>query len=205
MDLYTPLLQKFINMLDNNPFVILESALILPGWSNTALKKYESQRQVNFPQSVKKLYNEVGAVHISWRLSPNGYEYLHPDDAIMAYDYNISGNIDLLSPYQMIDGFTNNGWKDIYNNYQYYYPLDFSGYFLNMGVLLEDPRNSGELFMNILYEDRMVLLDVSLENYIRLGIDCLFFVDWQMTLLDGGDSGRQSTQIASLRQKLFGA
>jgi hypothetical protein len=199
--LYRPLLEEVINRLSKNPYIVLESALILPGCSEPVLIQFREELQL--PSWFTQLYAEVGGAHIGWRLSPIGYEKLAPNRIDNLYRYDIFGNFDLLSHDEVIDGFTGSGWREMYSHgSQDYHPVDFSSYFLNLGYTTPFQPDDNTKLINIVYEDRLVQLDISLAEYLRVGADRLFIVDWQLTLLNDENYADQDRHIKQLAEFL---
>lgn len=186
--------------------IILESTLMLPGCTESVFVQFE-KKNILFPEWMMQLYTEVGAAHISWRLSPTGYDKIEPNRMDNLYRYDISGNFDLLSLDEVIYGFTGSGWQEEYRNYsQDYYPVDFSSYFLNLGYRRSCQPNHNSLLINILYEERLVELDISLADYLFAAKDRLFIVDWQLSLLNDekyADADRYIKQLADFLHDLI--
>ena len=196
---YRPVLEEVIGHLGKNPYIVLECALLLPGWSNASLVKFEKQKGVWLPRPLTQFYTEIGGAHISWRLTPLGYEKLYPNVANNKYRYDIAGNLDLLSPEELIDGFTSDGWKDVYlDHLRDYQPIDFSSYFLNLGCAKPLRQEDDRFLLNVLDENQLQQLDITLAEYLQRGANILFLVDWQLTLLDDEKYALEGMEMRAL-------
>lgn len=196
-------LEGFIKTLGQNPFLVLESALLLPGRSKDSLAELENKKGLGLPRTLAEAYAEVGGAHISWRLSPDGYEKLYPGAAGNKHRYDVSGNLDLLSPEEAFDGFTGDGWRDVYRwHSEDYYPVDFASDYLNMGFGTPLRPDVDRLLLNVLYDDLLAPLEMTLAEYLQRGAELMFLNDWQLTLLNDEEYAAQEEKVRDLRRRL---
>jgi hypothetical protein len=193
------ILEDAVATLRRTPHVLVESALVLPGRPPEELKDYEARTGLWLPPCAVQLYTQLGGAHISWRLSPEGYEKLEPGRTDNKHRYDVSGNLDIL-PLEEIDrSLTGQPWEELYTegplNYR---PVDFSSLFVNMGFT----RSADGWVLFILYENRQVPLGLTMTEYLRRGAELLFLNDWQLGLPHDEESVKQGERLRSVRQRL---
>jgi hypothetical protein len=151
------------------PHVIIESADILPGRTPDTVATF-----TELPAWLVEMYTQVGGAHISWRLAPAGYEELNPGQKDNAYRYDVSGNLDILTPEEVVGGFTGKRvtWHDV-PHLDNYLPVDFADFYTSMGFVPPDAVGPAVNFY-----DTLEPLEISVVEYLRQGADLLFLDGW---------------------------
>jgi hypothetical protein len=183
------------------PGVILECAETRKARGTGGLASLAAEQGWALPEWVGKLYAESGGAHLSWRLSALGYERLDPERDDAGARYDISGNLDILSPEEARGGFTDEGWRPLYGaRLGGYVPIDFSGFFLNAGF--EANTHSEGVTIFSLYDECTFSTGVSWTEYLARGAELLFMREWQRAFLTDDESVRHVAHLTALKNRL---
>jgi hypothetical protein len=198
------MIDDVVSTLHGLPDIILEHASIQPGRTPDALRAFEVEHSVTLPSWVRNVYAEIGAAHISWRLSSRGYERLELA-GIAENDYEVSGGIDILSPEEVVSGFTGQAWTKIYDDANLdYLPVDFASFVLNLGFISsQSPPESGPVLFGP-YDHILAHLDIGFNEYIRQGAKYLFIKEWQYIFTDDAEYLGAQRRVKQLRKRLAG-
>jgi len=183
------------------PHVLVEAAVVRPSPAPDALRQLQAGVTA-LPAWVAELYAQIGGAHLSWRLSPAGYEQLEPERTDSEHRYDISGNLDLLAPEELTGGLTGHGWQRIYGDRAHGYgPVDFASYHLNLGFTAV-PEDGPVVFD--LVEGRRAPLAMTLPAYLEAGAALWFLDGWQLSLLGDAEAEGQRRRLAELVRRLSG-
>lgn len=186
------------------PTIAIDHAAVLPAVPRDQLAAITENAGVRLPPWVVQLYGEIGGAHISWRLEESGYQMLSPDRKDNSYRYDISGNLDLLSPEEACRSLTGHPWHQLYDEpVTADIPIDLASFALTARCSVTPAHEHLGLVLHSLYDDRIIPLDVTPIEYLQRGAERLFMSDWQRTLTSIADYANVGPELDRIKSQLL--